>query len=72
MRMEARKAEIVFKSNLLATPYIASEIDAYGLSVTENVLRNYVHIYVVIKTGKTVDSKRTYLNNGGACIFPRK
>lgn len=46
MRIEARKAEIVFKSNLLATPYIVFGNDAYVLSLSENVFGNNVHIHI--------------------------
>lgn len=51
IRMEARKAEIVFKSNLLATSYIASKNEAYVLFVSGNVFRNYVCINIDIETG---------------------
>lgn len=47
MRMEARKAEIVFKSNLLATPYIASRKDAFVPSMRQNGFENKVHIHIV-------------------------
>lgn len=61
--MEARKAEIVFKSNLLATPYIASRKNASVLSMRENILWNKVHIH----NGRENEVReQTHLNNGSA------